>query len=152
MNKTLIAAAMYDDVRLIAINYHGSGSKRYTFKTRDMSIKLGDHVVVPRFFEDDINLDMDQDDPRRKEIKHGFSSGVVVELDPDVNYQECAIKYRWIVGKIDTTNYDSIIAWENALMTEVKQIERKRRRENMQAAVVAEFGQLPDLSKVNKND
>lgn len=84
--------------------------KTYTYKAR-CHIEIGDRVIV--------------DTPR-----NGLTLVEVVGIDkaPRIDI-DADFTYKWIVQKVDRTDYDRIVEQEKAFMDTLQEIERVRQRD-----------------------
>lgn len=97
-------------------------AKQYTFKTLDPDIAIGDMVLVPS----------DNDNFRLKVVKVA-----ALDVEPDFDSR---IEYKWIVGKVDSADHDTIKAQEEAAIEKVKSAQKRKRREELRDALIADSG------------
>ena len=107
---------------------------RYTFKTIDENIKVGDLVLVPT------------------DTRFGFTVNEVVEVDIDVDF-DSNVQVKWVVSKVDLKAYEEIHAMENRLIDVIKKGELRKRRETimqntLDAATAGEIEGL-DIAKLS---
>ncbi len=104
----------------------GKLAARTMFKTFDTDIKLGDIVNVV------------------SSTRHGFTVVRVVEVDvePDFNSPE---KVEWIVGKVDMATHESLIAQEQQFHTMIQSAEKRKKRDELRAALLADNEALQAL-------
>jgi hypothetical protein len=92
------------------------GSRKYTYKTTDLNLKVDDLVLV----------------------KTGNDLKVVkvmeVHATPQIDI-DSSIHYTWIIQKIDTTHYDSLLKKEDEFAESLQAIEKEKRK----AQMVADF-------------
>lgn len=125
-NFSAVAFLVSDKVRAVRVSYEENG-KEYTFKTQDQSLVKNDLVIVPT------------------NTRHGFTVCKVIELDVDVDFENPAIEYKWIAGKIDKTAYDTLLKQEETMLAEVRQAETRKKREQLRATMFANQEALANL-------
>jgi hypothetical protein len=91
---------------------------RRTFKTFDKSVKVGDLIIVP------------------SGTRHKFTTFKVtkvdVEVDPATNE-----KIDWVVGVVDGSTYDRLVADENEAIARIKAAEKTYQREELKKKMFA---------------
>lgn len=125
MNLSTAVFLISDDVRAIGVtfdqgNHDRIEEKQYVYKTCNQEICVGDHVIVPVGAFDE------------------YKVAIVRSVDADVNYKS-DIQYKWIVSKLDLTEYFSLKESEQRAIQEVKRIERRSKREQLRKDLM-EFG------------
>lgn len=84
--------------------------QRYTYKCF-FDCKVGDVVVVP---------------PTGKGL--GLATVVAVDPEPDLNF-EGDIEYKWLIAKVDFTQYINVQGKETALIRGLRDVERQKERQ-----------------------
>lgn len=119
MNTSTAVMLINEEIRAITTSYDvepenktGFVPKRVMFKTLDKTINVGDLVVVPT------------------STRHGFTVVKVMEVDVDVDF-ESPTKIEWIVQKVDTAPYSTILQEENKWVETLKASEKRRKREEI---------------------
>lgn len=69
-----------------------------------------------------------------------------IDAEPDINY-DSDIQYKWIIGAVDTTDYDRIIRQENQMVQLLRESEKAKAR---QALLDAYKLSLPEGSEARK--
>lgn len=110
--------------------------QRYTFKTIDKDLKVGDLVLVP------------------SDTRFGFTVNQIVDADVEVDF-DSHTQMKWIVGKVDIVAYDDILKMEEAAISLIKTGELRKRREEIRkntldAVVGGEINKL-DIAKLGGN-
>jgi len=109
-----MVSMLQEDVMTIKIVFDTSPDKLYTYKTRDKTIVVDDYVVV---------------NPGATEGR--FNVGRVHSIDevPDFD-PESRLRYHWIVGKVDATEYNELVAMDERayemLINAEKHVARKK--------------------------
>lgn len=119
MNLSLSSFLVTSTCRAVRVEYDPDLAKNNNynllFKTLDPSIQKDDLVVVPTT------------------TRHGFTVVKVLETDMTINY-DTQTEYKFVVGKVDSTAYESLLAEDKALIAKVGKIEEnKKKRELMEA-------------------
>lgn len=103
------------NVQGVRVNYDGATNKAYTFKTFDNTLEKGDLVLVPT------------------ETRHGYTVCKIEEINVDLD-QESDIQYKWVVGKVDLTNYEDIIKQEELVISAFKEAVIAKKRSELAEA------------------
>lgn len=107
-----------------------NSQQRYTFKTIDENIKVGDLVLVPT------------------DTRFGFTVNEVVEANVEVEVDfDSNVQMKWIVGKVDLQAYEKILAMEATMIDAIKTGELRKRREDIKKNTLDAFtnGELDKL-------
>lgn len=83
-----------------------------TYKTMDQSIKKGDLLVVPT------------------DTRWGFTVVRVEDVDVEVDY-DGQHEVKWIVGKLDYTEFKATKEMEDEAIAKIKKAENRKRREDL---------------------
>lgn len=136
MHPSVSIFLINDNVRALICNYDPDGvsSKVNTpFKTMDPDLKVGDFVVVPT------------------KTRHGLTVVKVEEIDVDLDF-DAGVEVKWIVSKVDMTDYDELVAQEATAIKAIRSAELRQKRENLREALfkdhMDELRALP-ISTVN---
>lgn len=128
MNKHYILALLDPTVRTVSVSFNGS-FKSYTYKTR-LELAVGDKVVV--------------DTPQNGlQVVPVTAVHELPELDPG-----SATDYKWIVAKVDLTEYAANVESDAAKFKEVNAARIRHHREQVRAQLVNE---LPFLQTMVEN-
>lgn len=123
MNYTTAIFLVSDDVRCITVTYEDHDeAPRYMFKSMDDSIKVDDYVVIPT------------------NSRHKMTVAKVVEVDEEIDLDK-DIDMKWIVGTIDTVDFENLKEQEEAAMKIIKGAERRRRRAELRAQMLDDIGE-----------
>lgn len=87
------------------------------FKTLDQSVKPDDFVVVPTT------------------TRHGMTVVKVTEVDVMPDLDAVGTDYKWIVQRVDSDAYDSLLKKEADAIAKIRSAEMRRKREDMAAAL-----------------
>lgn len=118
-----IAAIMRDDATTVEVSFGAVGEMPYTYIT-SVKLELEDYVVVPG-------------------KAGGFTVGKVVGVHDDLQLPPNAdITYKWVVAKLDLTNYNANLARNATIEQAVADAYQTNARQSMRAAVMA--GMAPD--------
>jgi hypothetical protein len=102
-------------IALRRVNHHSGDHKTWTFKVPlSWNIKEGDIAVV------------------KSNNGHGLSFVHVVSVDaiPDIDI-DANFEYKWLVQKVDTTEFDSLVEKEKVFGDTMLEIERVKQRESL---------------------
>lgn len=104
---------------MVGIYETGNGAKRESFKTLDMDIRVDDLVVVPT------------------DSRHGFTVVKIIEADVDIDI-EAADETRWIVSKIEISDFKKLKVMEDEGIKAIKSAELRKKREDLQRTMLAD--------------
>ena len=125
MNYSTAILLADERVKFIGVRFANYSGTEYTYKTIDGSIKIGDMVVVPS--SDYVKKG------RADETTSRFGSiALVTSEDVPVNMQS-DIEYKWIIQKIDVTNYEKIVEVEKEIVEKIRGMELKTNRQKLAA-------------------
>lgn len=133
MNYSSAVFLINKNVRAIKVTYDkaegGKSPSEYTFKTLDTSIKVDDFVVVPT------------------DTRHGLTVVKVTQCDVDIDLDDAATQYKWIVARVDRTGYDQTLLDEAQAVKVIRLAEFNKKRsdlrEGMLGASMDEIKALP---------
>jgi hypothetical protein len=83
---------------------------KYVFKTLDPSIKADDYVVIPT------------------NTRHGLTVVRVAETDVEVDFDN-KIEVKWIVAKLDKSEYNNVLVEETRWIDTMKKSEKRAKKE-----------------------
>ena len=84
-----MVSLLQEDIITIAVRFKSCSNNLYTYKTRDKSIDVDDYVIV--------------------DTSSGYQVVEVVEVHFEPQFDlDSGIRYKWIVGKIDTKEYEQL--------------------------------------------
>lgn len=136
MNHSLTILLVEDAVRTVGVQFcDQSGTPRgshYTYKTILQDLKLGDIVVV--------ETSAGNGNPV------GYSFAVVAKLEAEVNF-DSDIEYKWIVAAFSPDVLTALRNQEKVVVDKVRQLEMQTKRQQVRAALTAQFG--PELKKLS---
>ena len=116
------AALLIDGLKTVQVRYQNNPSKTYTFKTVEDLI-AGDLVLVPSGADNTIKVvEVVSVDP-----------SVVLDVDSD-------IEYKWVIGKVDLTNYNHITQVEVGLVQKLTEAKNKAVVNQARQALLSEYG------------
>ena len=140
MNYSTAILLADERAKFIGVKFGNYSGTEYVYKTIDTSIKVGDLVVVPS--SDYVKKG------RADETTSRFGSIAVVSNDDVAVNMQSDMEYKWIIQKIDASNYEKIIEVEKEIVEKIRGMELKTNR----AKLAAMFGidqetvkQLPQL-------
>lgn len=121
-------------VRAVKVSYEQDGNGKpsgalTTFKTFDHSIQPEDFVIVPT-------------DTRWK-----MTACRVEEVDVEVDL-DSTVQLQFLVGTIDRTAYENIVAREKAAIVTIKSAEKRRKQEELVAALMKDNPEIQALANV----
>ena len=118
MNLSTAVFLVNKSVRSVRVSYEPNipGNPCQLFKTLDTSIKSGDIVIVPT------------------DTRHKMTCVKVEAVDFGVDF-DSSTEYRWIIGRVDTDAYASILAQEGTVISRVRNAEENRKRAELAAAL-----------------
>lgn len=132
MNLSAAIFLVNTSVRALRVSYdpdipkHNSATACAHFKTLDPSIAVGDKVVVPT------------------NTRHGMTVCKVEEVDIRVNF-DSPIDWQWVIGRVDTPAYESILAQERKVTDRIGLAEENRKRKELSEALQLDTISLTDL-------
>lgn len=132
MNYSTAICLVSDEVRGISCSYdldpEGNVNQLYTFKSLDTQLGVGDLVVIPT------------------DSRHGFTIVRIEEVDVEIPLED-STDYKWIAARFDIRNYNKVLRYERELISTIKSTEKRRKREELREAVMADVKdeELPTL-------
>jgi hypothetical protein len=93
--------------------------KRVMFKTLDKDIKKDDLVLVP------------------STTRHGITTFKITDVDVDVDL-ESNTKVDWIIGVVDRTDYDQVLAQEASAINAIKSAQTTKKRKELRDTLMAD--------------
>lgn len=127
MNYSTAIFLISDKVRAVAVTYepdapHSPGSAARTiFKTMDAGIMVDDYVVVPT------------------DTRHLMTVCKVADVNVEVDL-ESNVEMKWIVGTVDRVDFEAIKSQEGDAIATIKSAEKRRKREELRKALIADAG------------
>ena len=125
MNYSTAIFLISDKVRAVGVTYEqdvpGKPAAVTVFKTFDRGIGVGDYVVVPT------------------DTRHNMTVCKVKSVDVEVDF-DASVEMKWIVGKIDRADVESIQAQEADAIIRIKAAEKNRKKEELRATLMAAAG------------
>lgn len=122
MNYSLAICLINDQVSMVGCSFERDGNDKpkrvYHYKTMIPQLHVGDWVVVP-----DVNTD-------------GYSVVRVEEIDVEPDFDK-PYDFKWIVGKVELNDYEKIKELEAQAIERMRQAEKRRRREQLRADLIA---------------
>lgn len=123
MNKHYILSLFDDTVKTVGVKFTARECT-YTYKTR-LALAAGDEVVV-------------------ETPSNGLQVVTITRVDEEPDFDvNSVIDYKWIVCKVDRTEYDAALARDAELHKEIAKVQRRNHRE---AAKNALAQSLPGLA------
>jgi cupin superfamily acireductone dioxygenase involved in methionine salvage len=120
MNYSTAIFLVNDDVRAVGVTYEpgdpNEKTKDYSFKTFEKSLAVGDYVVVPTG------------------TRHGMTVCRVKEINVNIDLNS-TIEFKWIVGRVDKSEYDRIIELEKKVIDAVKVADFETKRDELRRAM-----------------
>lgn len=128
MNYSTAVFLINDKVRAARGLYDPADDKAKTglFKTMDQNLRVDDFVIVPT------------------ETRHGMTVFKITEIDVDIDF-ESPVCVKWIIGKVDKTEYDKILGMEADAITAIKSAEKTKKRAELREAMLADAEALKQL-------
>lgn len=128
MNYSIAIFLINRDARAVKVTYEAEVAgkppmERYTYKTLDPDIHVGDLVVIPT------------------DTRHNMTVCKVVETDVDIDF-DSSKEIKWIISKVDTGAHDAVLAKEAQAITAIRSAEVRKKRDDLAAAL---FKDNPDL-------
>lgn len=135
MNLSASVMLVNKAIRPVRVEYDPdqwkNNSPDAVFMTFDPAIKVDDLVIVPTH------------------TRHGFTIVKVKEIDFAVDFQDTRPVWRWIGGRFDKAQYESILAQEKIIKDRIaKSQENKMRKELAEAMGLGEVD-FTDLDVAN---
>jgi len=121
MNQSTVIFLINKRARAIMATYEAeTNAKRSLFKTLDESIAVDDLVIV------------------QTDTRHKMTVCKVVEVDVDFDLDDATLQVNWIIGKVDKTAYEQLLAQEATAIRTVKSAELRQKREKLRDAMFAD--------------
>lgn len=121
MNSSTIIFLINDHARAVLASYEPDAPNQAKvpdmFKTLDPTLAVGDLVIVPT------------------STRHLMTVCKITAVDVDLDMDTTA-DIKWIIAKVDTTQYDQIRAQENIAIQTVKSAEKAKKRADLRASVL----------------
>lgn len=140
MNYSSAVMLINENIRAVHVIYEPdqegrSPQTRYTFKTLDKTLKVGDLVIVPT------------------DTRHNFTVVQVSAVDVEVDF-ESSVQLKWLVGRVDLQDYNDVVSKESEWIDVLKQSEKRRKREELKKSVFdmyedTEFSKLAIANMTN---
>ena len=122
IHNSKLIFVLNDDTRGMLLRYtpleEDRNAKCSVAKTLDTSIEKGDLVIVA------------------SDTRYGFTVSKVEEADYEVDI-EAHENVQWIVGKVDLTAHEDLIAQEEVGIAQVKSAEKARKKRELRDAIFA---------------
>lgn len=131
MNYTTAIFLINDKARAILATYEkprndSDRPSKTLFKTLDPTIKAGDYIVVPT------------------DTRHGMTVVQVSDIDVDVDF-DSHVQVQWVIGKVDLADAEQIKAQEQNAIDAIKSAEKRRKRDELRASLIADSDALKAL-------
>ena len=127
MNHSLAVFLISASVRAVLATYEaGDDAPRTMFKTFNDDIKVDDYVIVPTT------------------TRHKMTVVKVVEVDVEPDF-DSHHDFDWIVGVVDRASFEEIELQEAAAIEKVKSAERRKKRDELGAALATDEAALKEL-------
>ncbi len=138
MNNSIAVFLINKNVRAVVGLYEPETSgckppKRVTFKTFDREIQVGDFVVVP------------------SSTRHGLTTFKIVDVDVDVDFDSHE-EMKWIVCRVDQSEYIETIRKENAAISAIKSAEKRKKADELRAALIIDQDAIKTLAISSAGD
>lgn len=135
MNLSASIMLVNKAVRPVRVEYDPdqwkNNSPDAVFMTFDATIKVDDLVIVPTH------------------TRHGFTIVKVKEIDFAVDFQDTRPVWRWVGGKFDKAQYDSILAQEKVVKDRIAKSQENKMRKELAEAMGLGDVDFTDLDVVN---
>lgn len=122
MNNSVAIFLLSDQVRGVMVTYEADeNAPQDLCKTFNLDIAVDDFVVV------------------RTDTRHNMTVCKVVEVDVDPDFDSSKM-VQWIVGVINTVDYESLQTQEEELFTKIAAAEKRKRRDELRETLLANAG------------
>jgi hypothetical protein len=120
MNYSTAVFLINDKVRAVQGTYEaGETASKTMFKTFNPNLKVGDFAIVPT------------------NTRHNMT--VVKITDVDVEFDiETGLKFEWVIGAIDLSAYEQVLAQEQEAVKTIQSAEKTRKRAALREAIFAD--------------
>lgn len=127
MNYSKAIFLISDEARGILVTYENrDDAPRTLVKTLDPGISTGDYVVV------------------ETNTRHDMTVCKVVETDIEVDL-DGSEQVKWIIGKVQTADYDDLVRQENDAIDRIKSAEKRKRRNELKKALLEDAEEIKAL-------
>ncbi len=138
MNYSTAVFLINKAVRAVRVSYDrdASNPEKFagsltTFKTFDPNIEKGDFVIVPT------------------DTRWHMTACRVEEVDVEIDLESPTV-IGWLVGRIDREAYEAVLAEEGAAITAIRSAEKRRKQEELAAALLKDNPDLQGLANVGQ--
>lgn len=129
MNLSTSILLVDESVRGIECTFDSDGDAKFTYKSCDKDIKVGDLVIVPTKGTTDT----------LERTSHVTSARVTAV---DVDFQmDSAVMYKWIIQRIDAQAYKENLEREKGLIQQVNHLIKAKKRRELQEEFKASMGE-----------
>lgn len=138
MNYTTAIFLVNTDVRCVGVSYEPNAvdptkpGVQVPFKTMNKDLGVGDLVVVPT------------------DTRHRFTVAKVEAVDIDVDF-DAGFQMKWVVDPVNQAGYDSVLTQEAKAIEIMKSAEKRAKRDELGAKIMADNPDLQALGIVNAN-
>lgn len=141
MNYSSAVMLINQNIRAIHVSYEKKDETkpnapeptRYTFKSLDQSLKVGDYVIIPT------------------DSRHFMTVGRVEAVDVDVDF-ESDIQLKWIIDRVNREVHDTVLLEEGKWIEALKVAEKRRKREEIKKSLLDSYtdenGALPEMARI----
>ena len=134
MNYSQAIFLISDEARAVLVTYErGEHAEKTLFKTLDPDIKVDDFVVV------------------QTGTRHHMTVCKVVETDVEVDF-DSAEEIKWIIGTVHTADFDALVAQENEAIARIKSAEKRKKKNELREALLADAEELKSLPIYSSDD
>ena len=124
MNYSASITLIDERVRVIDVKFVNTARetpKICSYKSLDPNIGVGDLVVVPALYQDG---------------KSRFSVAEVVGVDGELEIDSKEIEYKWVVQRVNMSDYNDVLIREKAAIDILRKADRKQRRINLAKTLI----------------
>ncbi len=121
MNYSTAVFLINPHIRAVVGQYENKESApTVTYKTLDTSIKVGDYVIVPT------------------NTRHNMTVVKITATDVDVDFDSAA-QMTWVIGKVDKSQYEDVLAQEQTAIQAIKSAETRRKRDQLRDSMLKDY-------------
>lgn len=129
MNYSTALFLINKNLRAVLATYESDDrATKVMYKTLDPTIKVGDYVIVPT------------------KTRHNMTVVKITDIDVQVDFDSDA-QVNLIIGKIDKSNYDILVAQEQQALDTIRSAEAANKRDELKKKLFAhsqeQIKQLP---------
>jgi len=136
MKTRHIISLLQDNYTTVKVEFNTNAALTYTYKVlKSDNYKVGDTAIVETAAV-----------PPKLKIVHIIEVHDVPMIDTDANFD-----YKWLVQKIDRTQYDTIVENEGKFLLAMQEVERTKKKAEIKDHFIGLLGDDTEATKLLEN-